>query len=148
MFENMRFAWNMSIPWKETDTENVPPLSFSEVIEMATINGARALGLGDMIGSVTPGKRADVILVRSDGLNIAPLANIETTIVQSGSPTNVDTVLVDGRIIKRHGKLLHLDVAAIIECAERSALRIRNAAGGDLKPISDAAGNPVRHNHC
>jgi 5-methylthioadenosine/S-adenosylhomocysteine deaminase len=148
MFENMRFAWNMSIPWKETDTENFSPLSFSEVIEMATINGARALGLGDMIGSITPGKRADIILVRTDELNIAPLANIETTIVQSGNPTNVDTVLVDGRIMKRHGKLLHFDVPAIIKRAESSALRIRHAAGGDLKPISDAAGNPVRHCHC
>jgi 5-methylthioadenosine/S-adenosylhomocysteine deaminase len=148
MFENMRFAWNMSIPWKETETESIPPLSFYELIEMATINGARALGLGDLIGSVTPGKRADVILVRTDELNIAPLANIETTIVQSGSPANVDTVLVDGRIIKRHGKLLHFDVATIIECAECSALRIRKAAGGDLKPISDAVGNPSRHHQC
>jgi cytosine/adenosine deaminase-related metal-dependent hydrolase len=101
-----------------------------------------------LIGSVTPGKRADVILVRTDELNIAPLANIETTIVQSGSPANVDTVLVDGRIIKRHGKLLHFDVATIIECAECSALRIRKAAGGDLKPISDAVGNPSRHHQC
>ena len=143
MFELMRFAWNMCIPWKRTDTENMPPLGFAEVIEMATINGAKALGLGEVAGSLTPGKRADVILVRTDELNIGPLANIETTIVQGGSPANVDTVFVDGRILKRHGKLLRLDVPTIIERAERSALRIREAAGGVLKPVSGAPGNPV-----
>ena len=46
MFENMRLTWNMGIPWKDTDTEKMPPVGFPEVIEMATINGARALGLG------------------------------------------------------------------------------------------------------
>jgi 5-methylthioadenosine/S-adenosylhomocysteine deaminase len=143
MFELMRFAWNMCIPWKQTDTEIMTPLSFVEAIEMATINGAKALGLGSLTGSLTPGKRADIILVRTDETNIAPLANIETTIVQGGSPANVDTVLVDGRILKRHGKLLHLDVPAIVEQAERSALRIRAAAGGTLAPVSDAPGNPV-----
>jgi 5-methylthioadenosine/S-adenosylhomocysteine deaminase len=113
------------------------------VIEMATINGARALGLGDVIGSLTPGKRADVILIRTTDLNIAPLAQIETTVVLSATPANVDTVMVDGRILKRHGQLLHHDVPRIVERAEQSALRIRNVAGGVLKPVSAAPGNPV-----
>ena len=65
-------------------------MSFCEVIKMATINGARALGLGDVTGSLTPGKRADLILIRTNDLNIAPLANIETTVVQSATPENVD----------------------------------------------------------
>jgi 5-methylthioadenosine/S-adenosylhomocysteine deaminase len=143
MFENMRFTWNIGIPWKETDTESLPPISFHEAIEMATINGARALGLGDITGSLTPGKRADLILIRTTDLNIAPLAQIETTVVQSATPANVDTVMVDGRILKRHGRLLHYDVPDIVGRAERSALRIRNAAGGLLKPASAALGNQV-----
>ena len=143
MFENMRFTWNMGIPWKKTDTEGFLPIGFREVIEMATINGAQALGLGDITGSLTPGKRADLILIRTTDLNIAPLANIETTIVQSATPANVDTVMVDGRIIKRGGHLMHFDVPAIVQRAERSALRIRKAAGGVLKPVSEAVGNPV-----
>jgi Cytosine deaminase and related metal-dependent hydrolases len=52
---------------------------FREVIEMATLNGAKALGLGDVTGSLTVGKRADVILIRTNDVNVAPLANIETT---------------------------------------------------------------------
>jgi cytosine/adenosine deaminase-related metal-dependent hydrolase len=149
MFENMRFTWNMCMPWKGTPTEKLPPLSFYETIEMATINGARALGLADVTGSLTPGKRADLILVRTSDLNIAPLANIETTIVQSATPANVDTVMVDGRIVKRHGKLVGYDVSGIVKRASRSALRIRKSAGGVLRPVSDACGNPVvrRHGH-
>ena len=147
MFENMRFTWNMCMPWKGTDTEKLAPLSFYETIEMGTINGARALGLADVTGSLTPGKRADLILVRTGDLNIAPLANIETTIVQSATPANVDTVMVDGRIVKRQGKMVGYDVGAIVERAQRSALKIRNAAGGVLRPVSDACGNPVARPH-
>ena len=147
MFENMRFTWNMCMPWKGTDTEKLAPLSFYDAIEMGTINGARALGLADVTGSLTPGKRADLILVRTGDLNIAPLANIETTIVQSATPANVDTVMVDGRIVKRQGKMVGYDVGAIVERAKRSALKIRNAAGGVLRPVSDACGNPVARPH-
>jgi 5-methylthioadenosine/S-adenosylhomocysteine deaminase len=148
MFENMRFTWNMGIPWKESDTEKLPPVGFCDVIEMATINGARALGLSDLTGSLTPGKRADIILIRTDDLNIAPLAQIETTVVQSATPANVDTVIVDGRILKRDGRLVHFDVPGIVYDAERSARRVREAAGGILKPLSPAAGNPVFRAAC
>ena len=99
MFENMRLTWNMCIPWGETDTETMPALGFYETIEMATINGACALGLGDVTGSLTPGKRADLILIRTDDLNIAPLANIETTVIQSATPAYVDSVMVEGRFL-------------------------------------------------
>lgn len=143
MFENMRLAWNMAIPWKGTDTEHLPPLGFYETIEMATINGARSLGLDHLVGSLTPGKRADIILIRTDDVNIAPLAHIETTVVQSAGPANVDTVMVDGRILKRHGSLMHFDVPEVVKRAEVSARRIRSVAGGVLKPVSEAAGNPV-----
>ena len=55
-------------------------------------------------GSLTVGKRADIILIRGNDLNLAPVANIETSVVQSATPANVDTVLVDGRIVKRGGR--------------------------------------------
>ena len=148
MFENMRFTWNMGIPWKESDTETIAPVSFYEAIKMATINGARALGLADITGSLTPGKRADIILIRTTDLNIAPLANIETTVVQSATPENVDTVMVDGRLIKRNGQLLGFDVPGIVDRAKHSALRIRRAAGGVLAPVSGAHGNPVFRASC
>ena len=134
MFETMRFTWNMGIPWRGTPTEGLPPVGFREVIEMATLNGAKALGLGDVTGSLSVGKRADIILIRANDINVAPLANIETTVVQSATPGNVDTVLVDGRIVKRHGKLVAYDVEKVVRDAKASSLRIRTAAGGVLTP--------------
>lgn len=148
MFENMRLTWNLGVPWKGTDTAENNPIGFLDVIAMATINGARALGLSDVTGSLSPGKRADLILLRTTDLNMAPLAQIETAIVQSATPANVDTVMVDGRIIKRAGHLLHVDIPDIVHCAQHSALRVRNAAGGWLKPVSEAAGNPVGCSVC
>jgi 5-methylthioadenosine/S-adenosylhomocysteine deaminase len=136
MFETMRFTWNMGIPWRGTPTEGLPAVGFREVIEMATLNGAKALGLGEVTGSLTVGKRADIILIRGNDINVAPVANIETTVVQSATPANVDTVLVDGRIVKRHGKLVAYDVEKVVRDAKASALRIRAAAGGVLTPAA------------
>jgi 5-methylthioadenosine/S-adenosylhomocysteine deaminase len=134
MFETMRFTWNMGIPWRGTPSEPLPETTFREVIQMATLNGATALGLGDVTGSIRVGKRADIILIRGNDINIAPVADIEASVVQSATPANVDTVLVDGRIVKRGGRLVAYDVDKIVRDAKASALRIRTAAGGRLVP--------------
>jgi len=134
MFETMRFTWNMGIPWRGTPSENLPEMGFHEAIEMATLNGAKALGIGDVTGSLSVGKRADLILIRGNDINVAPVADIEATVVQSATPANVDTVMVDGRIVKRGGKLVAYDVEKVVRDAKASALRIRTAAGGRLAP--------------
>jgi cytosine/adenosine deaminase-related metal-dependent hydrolase len=148
MFENMRFTWNMCIPWKETESEALPPLGFVETIEMGTINGARALGLGDITGSLTPGKRADLILIRTDDVNIAPLAQIEATVVMSAAPANVDSVMVDGQFVKRHGRLVAVDAAEIVARAKKSAEKVRSAAGGVLTSVMAGRGNPIYYAAC
>lgn len=140
MFETMRATWNMAIPWRGTGTAGMPPLGISEAIEMATLRGAEALGLGGITGSLSPGKRADVILIDTDGVNIAPMAHIETTILQSATPANVDTVMVEGRLLKRRKQLVGFDVEHIVAAAKRSALRIRAAAGGRLEPLCGCYG--------
>jgi cytosine/adenosine deaminase-related metal-dependent hydrolase len=134
MFETMRVTWNMGTPWKDSPTEKDPEVSFNEVIEMGTLNGAKALGLGDVTGSLTVGKRADIILIRGNDINIAPLANVATAVVQAATPANVDTVMVDGRIVKRGGRLVAYDVEKIVREGKMSAQRIRTAAGGRLAP--------------
>jgi 5-methylthioadenosine/S-adenosylhomocysteine deaminase len=136
MFETMRFTWTMGIPWRGTPTEKLPEVSFREVIEMATLNGAKALGLGEVTGSITVGKRADLILIRGNDINVAPVADIEASVVQSATPANVDTVMVDGRIVKRGGRLVAYDVDKVVREAKASALRIRTAAGGRLAPTA------------
>jgi cytosine/adenosine deaminase-related metal-dependent hydrolase len=134
MFETMRVTWNMGVPWRGTTTEKLPEMTFREAIEMGTLNGAKALGLGDVTGSLTVGKRADIILIRGNDINVAPVANVETAVVQAATPANVDTVMVDGRIVKRGGNLIAYDVEKIVREGKASALRIRSAAGGKLAP--------------
>lgn len=73
---------------------------------MATINGARALGLADATGSLTPGKRADLIMIRAHDLNVAPVVDVESAIVRLPTPANIDTVFIDGRILKWRGRLV------------------------------------------
>jgi 5-methylthioadenosine/S-adenosylhomocysteine deaminase len=99
-----------------------------KALEMATMGGARALGLADRIGSLTPGKRADIILVRTTDLNMAPFTDPARMIVQSANPSNVDTVVIDGRVLKRGGKLVGVDVARIVREANDTAMRVRAEA--------------------
>jgi len=132
LFEAMSVAWNMGIPWQNSDTDDLPAVTVRQCLEMATINGARALGLADVTGSLTPGKRADVILVRGNDLNTAPVADVESTLVRSTTPANVDTVFIDGRLLKRHGQLVAHDAAQIVRNGEEAARAVRRRAGGQL----------------
>jgi len=80
-------------------------------LEWVTIDGARALGMERRIGSLTPGKQADLILIRTDDLNLFPSHDpVETVLFQSNS-ANVDTVLVAGKPVKRAGRLLYRELA-------------------------------------
>jgi len=100
----------------------------------STMAGARALGLEAVTGSLTPGKAADIVLVRGADINVAPLADVESAVVRSVTPANVDTVLVDGVFVKRSGELVGIDAAAIVRAATEAAERIRRTAGSPLAP--------------
>src|SRR3984885_6234843 len=91
--------------------ENVPaPISVEAVLKAATVNGARAAGLEGSIGTLTPGKQADIIMVRTNGVAVFPITNAIGTIVQAVERSDVDTVMVAGEIRKRAGKLVGVDV--------------------------------------
>lgn len=102
--------------------EAKPPrlLTTREVIEFATIHGARANRLDGKIGTLTPGKEADIILLRRDTINVLPLNNVYGAIVQAMDTSNVDTVLVAGQMKKRAGQLVGVDLARIRQQAEAS----------------------------
>lgn len=108
------------------------------VLEMATINGARALGLNDDIGSIEVGKKADFIVVNPKGLHCAPYDAEEigsggldpvTTVVYSCTGRDVEMVVVDGVVRVDNGELLGMDERVIIEEARRSVKGIRERAG-------------------
>jgi 5-methylthioadenosine/S-adenosylhomocysteine deaminase len=93
---------------EESDTVSIPA---RRALEWITIDGARALNMEHRIGTLTPGKQADVILIRTDDLCLFPCHDpVETVLFHAGS-NNVDTVLVAGRPVKRAGKLLYPDLA-------------------------------------
>jgi cytosine/adenosine deaminase-related metal-dependent hydrolase len=107
------------------------------VLEMATIDGAKALGLGDRIGSLRPGKRADIILLRTRDLNMAPLTDPVRMAVQSAQPANVDTVIVDGRVLKRGGQLVGVDVARLVDDATETMERVQSEVSRQKRTIED-----------
>lgn len=96
-------------------------LSARRVLQMGTIDGARALGIDDRVGSLTPGKRADLIMVRTDTLNMGVFTDPTHMIIEAVEPANVDTVVVDGRILKRGGKMVACSPVQII--ADATAAR-------------------------
>ena len=89
------------------------PISVEAVLKSATINGARAAGLESEIGALTPGRQADIIMVRTNGVAVFPVTNAIGTIVQAVERSDVDTVMVAGEIRKRAGKLVGVDVAKL-----------------------------------
>jgi cytosine/adenosine deaminase-related metal-dependent hydrolase/ribose/xylose/arabinose/galactoside ABC-type transport system permease subunit len=84
-----------------------------EVLGYATIEGARANGLGDRTGSLTPGKDADIIMLRTDKINVMPINDPIGAVVWGMDTSNVDSVFVAGRAMKRNGQLLHVDWNAV-----------------------------------
>ena len=103
------------------------------LVEFATIEGAKLLGLADKTGSLTPGKRADLIMVRTTDINMAPVGDPYYAIVFQGQPSNVDTVVVDGRILASGGKLTAVDVAKTVrEAAICTRHRRASEAGLDM----------------
>lgn len=95
-------------------------LSCRDVVAFATIEGARTVGLDHRIGSLTPGKDADLIVVRADGLGLSPLNHPYGALVYDAHPGLVDTVLVQGRVVKRDGRLTDVDIARLRRLAEES----------------------------
>jgi len=100
-----------------------------EALRWATLEGARMLGMERRIGSLAPGKQADVILLRAEDQNLFPVTDPVAAIVLHANAANVDTVLVAGKIAKRAGKLLYPDLAAQKSALAEASRRILAAAG-------------------
>lgn len=85
-----------------------------DVIRVATMGGAEAIGLDSRIGSLTPGKKADLVCIRRNSFNTMGALDPEATLVHYATPSDVDSVFVDGRAVKRHGALVGVDAQAIV----------------------------------
>jgi 5-methylthioadenosine/S-adenosylhomocysteine deaminase len=107
---------------------NKIPLTVKRLVQLATLDGAVDLGIADKTGSLTPGKRADIILVRTTDINMTPVGDPYEAIVSLAQPTNVDTVIVDGRILRQSGKFTSLDHAKVVREAQEAAAALRTKA--------------------
>ena len=96
-------AWDAD-PTDPNDTTNL--ITSRQVLRWATLDGAKVAGIADRTGSITPGKKADIVIIDAKAPNVAPVIDPVGAVVCAADVSNVDTVIVDGRILKRNGKLL------------------------------------------
>ena len=115
----------------DENTYRAPALAFSarDALAWATINNAHAMGMAERIGSITPGKQADVILIRKNDLNMTPAADAARAVVFYAERSNVDTVFIAGEKVKAGGKLL-VDSGKIARAKERLTESARWITGG------------------
>jgi 5-methylthioadenosine/S-adenosylhomocysteine deaminase len=94
-------------------------LTARQALHHATLQSARAVGLGESVGSVAPGRRADLILVDLTGPHTRPVHDLAATLVHSVRSSDVRTTIVDGRVLMRERELLTLDVPSVAAELER-----------------------------
>jgi cytosine/adenosine deaminase-related metal-dependent hydrolase len=124
------------------------PLTARQTLRLATVAGARFCGLDDRVGSITPGKQADLVLIAGDTLAMTPLNNPVGAVALVAGRGDVDAVVVAGQFVKRDGKLLRDDLGSLREQALRSRDRVFAAAQipvpGDWMPSTYAPSRPAR----
>src|SRR5712675_453742 len=125
MFAEMRIAFYMQRALAQNrkfggQTDVPAPVNVREVLEAATVNGANCAGLSDKIGAIAPGKEADLVMIRADDINLYPSNNALGSVVQAADRSNVDTVIIGGRIRKLHGKIVDLDMNRLKRMVEES----------------------------
>jgi cytosine/adenosine deaminase-related metal-dependent hydrolase len=99
-----------------------PPalLTCREVLEFATIEGARCALLDRKVGTLTPGKDADIVMLRADRVNVWPLNNAPGVVVNLMNPSNVENVFIAGKVKKWRGNLVGIDVARVLRLAQEA----------------------------
>jgi cytosine/adenosine deaminase-related metal-dependent hydrolase len=126
MFTQMRFLWASArlvaheAAFAAGNEEEPVLVTSRDVLEFATIEGARVCGVEERTGSLTPGKQADIVLVRCDYTNTYPIIDPVSTVVHQADTRNIDTVMVGGRILKRDGRLVDADLRQARDLAASS----------------------------
>jgi len=118
-----------SDPWPTPPAGTIAPLTTRDVLRFGTINGAKALRLDGRTGSLTPGKEADIIILDATRINVAPLNQVPGAVVSLMDRTNVETVIVAGKVRKWKGQLLDVDLPYLRRQLEDSRDYVFAAAG-------------------
>jgi 5-methylthioadenosine/S-adenosylhomocysteine deaminase len=115
--------------WPTPTADKPKLLNVRDVLRFATVNGAKHLRLDSKVGSLTPGKEADIIILDATSLNVAPLNHVPGAVVSLMDRTNVETVIVAGKVRKWKGRLLDVDLDHLRRQLEASRDFIFSAAG-------------------
>ena len=134
LFTQMRTAFTLQrmqvLARERAGEKNLPKLlTVRDVVEFATIEGAKANALDAKVGTLTPGKQADIILLRHDRLNVLPLNNAHGAVVLDMDTSNVDTVFIAGAMVKSGGQLVGVDVERVSRLAQQSRDYILSKTG-------------------
>jgi cytosine/adenosine deaminase-related metal-dependent hydrolase len=115
-------------PWPTPPAGTIAPLTTRDVLRFGTMNGAKALRLDGKVGSLTPGKEADIIVLDATRINVAPLNQVPGAVVSLMDRTNVETVIVAGKVRKWKGQLLDVDLPNLRQQLEASRDYLFSAA--------------------
>jgi len=134
MFMEMRVAFYLQRAIAQNrrfsgDPNPPKPLMVRDVLFCATIGGAHCAGLDDKIGSLAPGKEADLIVIRADDINLYPSNNAVGTVVQAAERSNIDTVIIGGRLRKYRGNVVDLDIRRMKAMVDESRSHLFAAVG-------------------
>jgi 5-methylthioadenosine/S-adenosylhomocysteine deaminase len=102
------------------DPDAPAPVTVRQVLQCATSNGARCAALLDKCGTLTPGKEADIVMIRADEMNVYPLNSAVGTVVQGADVRNVDTVIIGGAVRKRRGALVGVNMPRFRQLVDES----------------------------
>jgi 5-methylthioadenosine/S-adenosylhomocysteine deaminase len=109
---------------------NLPPLlTCRDMLEFATIEGARCANLDSKVGTLTPGKEADIVMLRTDRLDVWPLNNAPMAVVNLMNPAHVDTVLIAGKVKKWRGNLVDVDIPRVLRLVQEARDGVVRRAG-------------------
>ena len=110
--------------------QNLPPLlTCRDMLDFATIAGARCANLDSKVGTLTPGKEADIVMLRTDRLDVWPLNNAPMAVVNLMNPAHVDTVFIAGRVRKWRGNLVGVDTSRVLRLVEEARDGVVRRAG-------------------
>jgi cytosine/adenosine deaminase-related metal-dependent hydrolase len=141
MFTEMRVAFNVQramATYRRVSGGAQPtaPVSVRQVLECATVGGAACAGLIDKCGTLTPGKEADIVTIRTDDINVYPSNHAIGTVVSAADVRNIDTVIIGGRIRKLRGRMAGVNMERFRQMADQSRTYLFTKAGYTLDIFS------------
>lgn len=120
MFEEMKTAAYL----QKVNTMEPSSISAYDILKMATIEGAKVLGMEKEIGSLEPGKKADMIFIKTDKLHMCPANDVCANLVYSSNGADVESVMIDGKVIMQNRKMLNLDEKQVMRQVKKIAKRL------------------------